>query len=542
MVASRSSLHIPVVLFIPVVAAIISVWWWLGAPIALPPSPLGPGEKLYCMSYSPFRDRQTPFDRTLRIDARQIDDDLARLAPLTDCVRTYSTELGLDHVAAIAERHGLKVIQGVWLGRERERNRAEIESAVAIAKAHPGTVRSIVAGNEVLLRGELSASDLAGLIREIKDRVAVPVTYADVWEFWLRNRAVAEAVDFVTIHILPYWEDIPITAEGAAQHVAAIRRMVADAFPGKEILLGEVGWPSAGRMREGALPSPVNQARVIEDVLAVARRAGFRASVIEAFDQPWKRQLEGTVGGHWGLLDGGSRARKFTWGEPLSNHPAWLSQAVVGVTLAVAIFLCAGRARRGASTAPSTVQWFGVAGIALLPSILMGWAVADVPLESLGIGGWIHSLAMLAVALIAPMAGAAALVTGVSVPAFSQILGQTRDRALEPLALFLGVAWIVLCVLATEVALGLAFDPRYRDFPFAPLGAAVAPFVVLMLLGAGPTRRRELAETVMGAVLVASIAYVVWHEGLANWQALCLCAVLAGVSFVLLRPDARSSQ
>ena len=42
-------------------------------------------------------------------------------------------------------------------------------------------------------------------------------------------------------------------------------------FPGKEIFLGEFGWPSAGRMREGALPSPVNQARMMHEVLALGQ-------------------------------------------------------------------------------------------------------------------------------------------------------------------------------------------------------------------------------------------------------------------------------
>ena len=86
------------------------------------------------------------------------------------------------------------------------------------------------------------------------------------------------------------------------------------AFPGKEVLIGEVGWPSAGRMREGALPSPANQARVIQDVLALAAREKFHVNVIEAYDQPWKRALEGTVGGHWGLLDDAARQLKFVWG------------------------------------------------------------------------------------------------------------------------------------------------------------------------------------------------------------------------------------
>jgi exo-beta-1,3-glucanase (GH17 family) len=521
-------------LFVPVAAAILASWWWLGAPVALPQSPLAPGEKLYCMSYSPFRGRQTPFDRTLRIDAAQIDDDLTRLAPVTDCVRTYSIELGLDQVAGIAERHGVNVIQGIWLGRERARNRTEIETAVTLAARHPGTVRALVAGNEVLLRGELSADDLAALIREIKGRVAVPVTYADVWEFWLRNRAVADAVDFVTIHILPYWEDIPIRADGAAAHVAEIRRMVAEAFPGKEILLGEVGWPSAGRMHEGALPSPVNQARVIEDVLAVAKRDGFRANVIEAFDQPWKRQLEGTVGGHWGILDGTTRAPKFAWGVALSNHPAWPWQAAAGIVLAAAVFFAAGVAG-GASL--RSAQWFGIAAIALVPGVLIGWALANVPLESLGVGGWAHSLAMLAVALIAPVAGGVAFMRNISVPAFSAVLGRAPERAVTCARLTLGACWVVLCAIATEVALGLAFDPRYRDFPFTLLGAGAAPFAVLALFGAG-RGRRELAEIVMAAVLAAATLFIAWNEGPANWQSLCLCAVFAFLIVALLRSRA----
>ncbi len=315
--------------------------------------------------------------------------------------------------------------------------------------------------------------------------------------------------------------------------------MVAQAFPGKEILLGEVGWPSAGRMREGALPSPVGQARVIEDVLTIAKRDGFHANVIEAFDQPWKRQLEGTVGGHWGLLDGTARAPKFAWGVPLSNHPAWPWQAAAGVLLAAAAFIAAGvGARRGAP--PAAAQWIGVAAIALVPGCLIGWALANVPLESLGVGGWIHSLAMVAVALVAPVAGAAALIRKVPLPAFSQVLVNRKDRPRRPLEFALGASWVALGAIATEVALGLAFDPRYRDFPFAPLAAGAAPFFILILLGAGG-RRRELAETVMAAVMAAATLFIAWNEGPANWQSLFLCAVFVVLIWTLLRPRAAPS-
>ena len=517
-----------------VAVAIIGAWWWLGLPVEMPPAPLEPGEKLYCVSYAPFRGQQSPLDRSTRIDPSQIEEDLTRLAPLTDCVRTYSNELGLDRVAEIAERHGLKVIQGVWLGREPARNRLEIGTAVDTARRYPNTVRAIVAGNEVLLRGELSGSDLAGLIRDIKARVSVPVTYAEVWEFWLRNREVADAVDFVTIHILPYWEDIPIPAAEAAAHVGSIRRALADAFPGKDILLGEVGWPSAGRMREGALPSPVNQARVLHDVLWLAKRDRFHANLIEAFDQPWKRALEGTVGGHWGLLDGDRRGPKFSWGVALSNHPHWIWHAALGIVLAAAVFGGAARSRR-VDRPPTAMEWLGVAAIALIPGILLGWAIENVPTESLGLGGWFHSLALAAVAIVAPVTGAAALMHKVPVPAFSRVLGEAEDRPSDWLLLALGWSRIVLCVLSVEIGLGLIFDPRYRDFPFAPLTAAGVPFLVLVLIGPRPSARLGLAETVTAIALGGSAIYIAIHEGTANWQALWLAAVLASLSLALLR-------
>src|SRR3974377_2568469 len=105
------------------ISAAISVGFWagLGSPVAMPQAPLKPGEKLYCLSYSPFRGDQTPLDAGAHISAAQIEDDLTRLALLTDCVRTYSVEFGQDQIAGIAARPGLKGVQGVLLSSHPER-------------------------------------------------------------------------------------------------------------------------------------------------------------------------------------------------------------------------------------------------------------------------------------------------------------------------------------------------------------------------------------------------------------------------------------
>jgi glucan 1,3-beta-glucosidase len=512
-------------------ALIIAAWAYLGSPIAMPQAPLAPGDKLHCISYSPFRDNQSPLSGPITIEAWQIEKDFARLAQLTRCVRTYSTEFGLDRVADVAKRHGLKVIQGLWLSSDPVKNKNQIESTIALANKFPETIEAIVVGNEVLLRGEISGDDLAGIIRAVKARVSVKVTYADVWEFWLRFPQLFGAVDFITIHILPYWEDFPIPADRAGAHVEAIRKKVADAYPGKEILIGEVGWPSAGRMREGALPSPDNQARVVQDVLAFAKRDNIAVNVIEAFDQPWKRKLEGTVGGHWGIFDNDTREPKFIWGEAVSNHPHWRAQAIFGVLLAAAVFAAQFFARGNRKA-----DWKELCAIALIAAacgVTSGWAIENMMFESLGIGGWIRSCALVLTAVAAPVLGAAMIASGQPIPVLATILNP-RAWPSSRLVLVYGATLIVVLSLALQVTLVLVFDPRYRDFPFAPLTAAILPFAVhgLVCTGAG---MRGAAELATAAILALSVVYIVPNETLANWQSLWTCAAAVAFAITLAR-------
>jgi len=174
-------MRLPLLLFAAVAAMIVGAWSWLGAPVPMPPSPLEPGERLFCVSYAPFRGAQNPLDPATRISTAQIEDDLARLANVAGCVRTYSIDHGLDQIAGLAAKHGLKVIQGLWLSNNRSYNRKQIETVIALADRYPAVIQSVVVGNEVLLRGEMSGSDLAATIRQVRAAVKVPVTYADVW-------------------------------------------------------------------------------------------------------------------------------------------------------------------------------------------------------------------------------------------------------------------------------------------------------------------------------------------------------------------------
>jgi exo-beta-1,3-glucanase (GH17 family) len=519
---------------------IAAVWWWLAAPIQLARAPIDPAAKLECVSYAPFRGQQTPLVATTEIAPEQIAEDLAQLAKISKCVRTYSIENGLDRLPALAEKVGLKVIQGIWLGNNRLKNLAQISIAIRLAKEYPDVITAIVVGNEVLLRGEMTASDLTANIRLVKSQVTVPVTYADVWEYWLRNREVYDAVDFVTIHILPYWEDFPIRARNAAAHIGAIRKQVAAAFPAKEILIGETGWPSAGRMREGALPSRANQARVVSEILDMAQREKFRVNLIEAYDQPWKRQLEGTVGGNWGLIEATRRMLKYPAGEPVRNFPLWKIQMATGMGLCVLVFAVAMLTLRRKPWKPRWMSWIAVAVSATSAGILLGVAADKLCNESYGLGNSLRWSLLLAAGVVSPLLGANALMSGRALPTFVELIGPRPGRTGSVLTVMLGITLLVTTLIAAETALGFVFDPRYRDFPFAALAMAVVPFGALAWLNRPLVGVRPVAESVFAGLLMIAAVYVGFNEGPKNWQSLWTCLVYAVLGITLWR--ARAAQ
>jgi exo-beta-1,3-glucanase (GH17 family) len=534
------SLRTPLALLLISLGAIAAVWWWLATPITLARAPIDPKAKLLCVSYAPFRGAQTPLDPATHISAEQIAQDLAQLAKISDCVRTYSIENGLDQVPALAAKAGLKVMQGIWLGSNRLKNATQISTAVRLSKEYPGVITSLVVGNEVLLRGEMTTTDLANLIRSVKAQVSVPVTYADVWEYWLRYREIYEVVDFVTIHILPYWEDFPIRAKFAATHVNLIRQRMAVTFPGKEILIGETGWPSQGRMREGALPSRTNQARVVSEILQIAKTENFRVNLIEAYDQPWKRQLEGTVGGFWGLFNSERREVKYPPGEPISNYPLWKWQMSAGLLLSVIVFVSAGATTRRRPWTPRLTSWIAVGVTATSAGILLGIAADKMFFESYGIGGWLQWGALLAAGIAASIFGANAIISGRALPTFLDLFGPRGEgERLAASMRLLGLSLVVTALIASETALGFMFDPRYKDFPYASLTMAVVPFAGL-LLNRPQVGQRPIAEAVFAGLLTIAAGYVGYNEGPDNWQSMWTCAVY--VLFAITLWQARAAQ
>jgi exo-beta-1,3-glucanase (GH17 family) len=540
--ADRMTAAVPVafrtklLLFVLSLGLIAAAWCWMAWPARV--AAIDPVGKLDCVSYAPFRVGQTPWNSSEVIPPEQIAEDLATLSVLSGCIRIYSVENGLDQVPALAAKVGLRVILGVWIGRDPRKNADLIDTAVSLTKHYPETITALFVGSEVLLRGDMTAGDLQKTIRSAKARVSIPVSYADVSEFWLRYPDVGKEVDFVTVHVLPYWEDVPVRAEDAAAHVGGIYKQVAAAFPGKEILIGEAGWPSRGRMRDGALPSRINQARFLSEVFDLARRENIRVNLFEAYDEPWKQQWEGTAGGHWGLLDGLSRELKYPPGSAVGNYPFWKLQLAAGLAFCSCVFAAAWFSRGREPSKTDLAPWVAVAASATVGGCLLGVSVETMLYESYGLAGWSNQGLLLAAAMAAPLFGSHALVSGRPLPGFVELIGPRESRPLSVPALILALILIVTTLLATETALGLVFDPRGRDFPFAGLTMAVLPICAIALLNRRKLDADQVAEATFAGLLVTSALCISLNEGFHNWQALWTSAAYVVLGAALWTPRA----
>jgi len=306
------------------------LWAYMNQPVQEPPLP----KRIQGFAFSPYRiDQDATRDQLPTED--QLAEDLAVLAGRTVAVRTYSTIGSVGEVPRIAwqQKPRIKVALGTWLDKRTDRNEQEIENAIRITKTQPNIIRVFV-GNESVLRGDLTVTELAAYLDRVRAAVDKPVSTAEPWHVWLAHPELANHVDFIGVHMLPYWEGVDVL-EANDYIVDKMNRLEA-AFPGKRIIIGEVGWPSDGRTREKAVASPANEALFLRRFIARAKEEKYVYYVMEAFDQPWKSAIEGSVGAYWGVFDV-NRKPKFEFVDPIIRIPGW--HVLAGLSVVISALL-----------------------------------------------------------------------------------------------------------------------------------------------------------------------------------------------------------
>ena len=303
-----------------------AVWAYLNRPTHEPPWPT----LIQGFAFSPFRANEDPTHHVLPTDA-EIDSDLKLLEGKVRAVRTYSVQGTLAQIPELAEQRDMNVAVGAWVDDHRDKNEQELQTAIHLADNHVNVVRVFV-GNEVVLRGDLPLAELEQLLDRARDAIEQPVGTAETWNIWLTHPELAQHVDFIGVHLLPYWEGVPV--DEAVDYSMAQFKRLQKAFPHKPIVIAEIGWPSRGRTHESAVASEANEALFLRRFLARAQKEKLTYYVMEAFDQPWKAYIEGAVGSYWGVYDV-NRQPKFEFTAPIVRVPEWHVLAAISVAVSL---------------------------------------------------------------------------------------------------------------------------------------------------------------------------------------------------------------
>jgi len=284
------------------------------------------------LAYSPYRDCQNPHWGPDPSEA-QVREDMALLRHLGSAIRTYSSTDIEGQIPAIAQEYGLPVAAGAWLDNNPDSNEEQIQALIALAERVP--LESVIVGNEVLLRGDLSEAELIAYIERVKAAVDVPVTTAEVSGVLVQHPEVLAAVDYVMVHIYPFWEWGGVPIESAARFTLDVYGQVQALAGGKRVVIGETGWPAHGPANGAALPSPENQRRFMREFLTLAQQEGIEFYYFATFDELWK--TEGGVGPYWGIM-GPERGNKYDLSSvlvPLNDVPEELAAVPAGPAVTV---------------------------------------------------------------------------------------------------------------------------------------------------------------------------------------------------------------
>jgi glucan 1,3-beta-glucosidase len=222
-------------------------------------------------------------DRTLWFRTFGVDSEALR------AVGEIVHELGPD------KRHAL----GIWLGPDQAVNAQQVQLGIDVALA--GHADLVIVGSEVLLRNDLSLSQLLAHIATVRAALpaGLPVTTAALDTTYLAQPALVDAVDLAAINVYPFWAGTPLA--DAVTQLACRVQAVQTISNGKPVWISETGWPSGGDPVGAAVPSPKNAALYFREFVSWAAAKDVPYFYFAARDEAWKTKLEGSLGATWGL-------------------------------------------------------------------------------------------------------------------------------------------------------------------------------------------------------------------------------------------------
>ena len=248
--------------------------------------------------------------------------------------------------------------------------------------------------------------------------------------------------------------------------------------------------------------------------LKVADEKHWNYNLIEAVDQPWKRGLEGTVGGYWGIFNTDLQA-KFSFTDDIAERHDGKKAIYAGLIGALLLLVWSLALNiRAKNSLASMMLLGGLVGISTLIQVEYLITACRVQSEWLALGGLC----------------ALGLISLLSLPAYVFKANQTAKRIIQ-------ITLLVILLAAFSANYLLMTDGRYRDFAISLYALPVIELSIGLMLLKQNLKTRFSAYRVLGTLLIASAAFCLYKEP-SNVLAmfwLALCALVAWTNWPIKR-------
>jgi exo-beta-1,3-glucanase (GH17 family) len=287
----------------------------------------------WAVCYSGFRSGQHP-DRgngAVNPSDDEILEDLLIISKdsLFTLIRLYDCDENSQSVLRIIEEQKLniKVMLGIWLKAELSAhetcswltepiaqeeldknkilNQEEIQQGISLAKKYPEIIVAVNVGNEALVEWndhKVDTDSIITYVKKVQKEIEQPVTVADNYEWWAAHgQKLAEAVDFVSIHVYPVWEGKDIE-EGMSYTIENVQK-VRNALPNSKLVITEAGWATVAS-EFGERANEEKQERYYHELKKWSAKMNITTFFFEAFDEDWKGETANPLGAekHWGIF------------------------------------------------------------------------------------------------------------------------------------------------------------------------------------------------------------------------------------------------
>ena len=287
------------------------------------------------VNYGPYhKDGQSPDIQTAIPDSQFLA-DLAIITPKFKYIRIYGVEKAgrLDRLVPLIAQHypNLKVYLGIFeSSKYRNETVTQMNTAIELANAYPAIVQGVIVGNECLDRdfaaGAVTVNQLRADLQNVRSRIPnhdIFVTTCFGFYSALNPKTLPNGqpdprylagkdygtqlmpdCDVMMFTVYPFFGGYDIS-EGLS-NTQYWYNYAKNLFNGKQVFLGEAGWPSAALpgSAPNAIPSVANEQKYITDLIVNQQNQTTQLGPIflfEAFDEPWKKGNQWET--HWGLWD-----------------------------------------------------------------------------------------------------------------------------------------------------------------------------------------------------------------------------------------------